>query len=411
MVAVGGVVFNSFICNTYRTFRDTNMLNKQPFIIVLCLVVGVNGLPATPLVKKAPKLCPEGHIVRGIDQISLGMNATSLQVRTAFKDLSTALHAPFVYAIASLKVEPDPNQRSVALALMLGGLKIVLRKPPRQGIGLSPCRGSKETTMSLMQQSVPVKLRRDLQWALAVWTNTSIPAVYICRDPSCRPLGANDLLPEKRVFSDEKIYTRRQFLEAFAEAQEVDWKKGTVVPYNASEEIKRAQMAPQKIMKASNSGTLGPLQVKEIIIDFDPRFVDPTSLVDLASIKSVFPLPGNPQVEGEKVNCAQGCRWTYLVGPDLVLNPREFPEESQRKANVRCAIWVTQSMTRVRAALERHSLIGKPITNAKYSGCVRLSMRKYGITTHTGLWFCPKSPGVTMPPPVVDEVAEQQQEE
>ncbi|KAJ9467536.1 hypothetical protein DIPPA_04053 [Diplonema papillatum] len=334
-------------------------------------------------------LCPDGHIVRKVDQISIGMNATSLQVRMAFKDMTTALHAPFVYAIASLKSEVIENERSVALAFMLGGMKVVLRKPPRQGIGIAPCQGSK-LTMEKIEGKIAVKVRRDLQWALALWHNASFPALYICRDPSCRPLGANEFLPERRIFSDNNIYTRRQFIESFPGAEDTDWKKGTVVPHNVTEEITKSQLAPNKAERASQHSALGSLVAKEVLVDFDPRYTTLEEIGALAFPGSIVSAAEDASPGGE-VNCAEtGCLWQFPKGPNVRLSPREFPENSVRMAQLRAMVWTTPYLERVEQSLTKHNLHGGKVPEKGYGKCIKLTLQKYGIPPgHTGMWFCP----------------------
>eukprot|EP00659_Diplonema_papillatum_P018013 gene18013-27738_t len=332
-------------------------------------------------------LCPDGHIVRKVDQISIGMNATSLQVRMAFKDMTTALHAPFVYAIASLKSEVIENERSVALAFMLGGMKVVLRKPPRQGIGIAPCQGSK-LTMEKIEGKIAVKVRRDLQWALALWHNASFPALYICRDPSCRPLGANEFLPERRIFSDNNIYTRRQFIESFPGAEDTDWKKGTVVPHNVTEEITKSQLAPNKAERASQHSALGSLVAKEVLVDFDPRYTTLEEIGALAFPGSIVSAAEDASPGGE-VNCAEtGCLWQFPKGPNVRLSPREFPENSVRMAQLRAMVWTTPYLERVEQ--EQHHRRYTDFYRTQTNRCIKLTLQKYGIPPgHTGMWFCP----------------------
>eukprot|EP01060_Flectonema_neradi_P018983 TRINITY_DN2596_c2_g1_i1.p1 TRINITY_DN2596_c2_g1~~TRINITY_DN2596_c2_g1_i1.p1 ORF type:complete len:430 (+),score=68.51 TRINITY_DN2596_c2_g1_i1:52-1290(+) len=345
---------------------------------------------ATAVKRNVGSLCPSGenHIVRKIDQISVGMNASSMEIKAAIKGLTHSLAVP-----AAWSIEPIPGgtqkEEHFAMSFMLGGMTIVFRRPYRQGIGFAPCKNSKNTTNALLSKQVAVRARRDLQWSFVIneWFNKSTPAIYICREPSCRPFGANELLPERRIFSDDKVYTRREFLEQYESASDTDWKKGTVVPYTKSEEIRKATKNPARLFKASNQGSLGLLLAKEVIINYDPAQMDLDSLVSLAAEQTVFPLPGSPQKE--TLNCADGCRWTFSSGPDLILKPKEFPAGGKRAA-VQAMVWQTHDINKVTMILTRHGLMGKKVTNPGYQKCVQLSLAKYGITSLSGMWFCPR---------------------
>ena len=297
--------------------------------------------------KKLGSLCPvnQNHIVRKIDQISVGMNATSAEIKAAVKGLTHSLAVPAAWSIEPI-AGSSQKEEQFAMSFMIGGVTIVFRKPFRQGIGFAPCKNSKNTTNALQEKQISVRSRRDLQWSFVIneWFNRSTPAVYICREPSCRPFGANELLPERRMFSDEKVYTRREFLEQFEAATETDWKKGTVVPYTKSEEIRKANKNPARLFKASNQGSLGLLLAKEVIVNYDPTQMDLDSLVSLGTENSVFPLPGSPQKE--TLSCTDGCRWTFPSGPDLILKPKDFPSGG-KKAALQAMVWQTNDINKV----------------------------------------------------------------